>query len=435
MEAVALDSGGQAEHSVGREPLGGLHSLHSECAAREGACLVEHHGAKVRHGVEHMAALEEDAPPRGRPDAAEIAQRNADDEGARTGHYEEDEGTPHPLGRRNARHTGPAERGGHKGHQRGQQHDHGRIDPCQSADEQFGGRLAGSGVLHQAEDAGRGALGVRTEGLKAQAAAAGDVSGGHLGTSGQAARQALARQGRRVEDPLGRKQAAVDGQALSGRQFEAVAGTDFLRLTIDRLPAALHADAVGAQGQQGADVAPRTVDGAVLQRLADGIEEHDGHALGILADGESPDRSDHHEEELVEDVAFLESFDRFGDHRPAHGEHRHQIPEKSHPRRSEPRHPGEPHRHTGHEHEGRKGRPAPFFDDFHTFCVCFCGKGRPFVLQPVCKLAPADRQNSQGDRISCHCDRNFCHCDRMRRNATPEARRTDAPPQTTARET
>ncbi len=78
MVAPGLGSRSPCRQLAGLRARDGTHFLHAENATGQRSGLVEHHGVHMRDGVQAIPALEQNPLAGGRPDAAKVAQRDAD---------------------------------------------------------------------------------------------------------------------------------------------------------------------------------------------------------------------------------------------------------------------------------------------------------------------------------------------------------------------
>ena len=94
---AAFGQGGHAQQFIFVHASGGQHGVDLKHAFRQRAGLVQGGHAHVAQVVQHRTALDENAPPGGGPDAAEIAQRNGNEQGAGAGNDQQHQGAVKPL--------------------------------------------------------------------------------------------------------------------------------------------------------------------------------------------------------------------------------------------------------------------------------------------------------------------------------------------------
>ena len=187
---------------------------HRDHAVRERAGFVENHRVDVRRAIQMQAAFEEDAAARSHPDAAEIAQRHAQHQGAGAGSHQKDQGAIPPLRRRDAPvGTHGRQERGHGGEQGSQRHHNGGVDAGDARHHLFGRGFAFGGLLHEVHDARKGILAVGFRHADAGCAVEGDDAGRQLVAGREGARSTLAGEGRSVGAEDGGEQYAVEGQA------------------------------------------------------------------------------------------------------------------------------------------------------------------------------------------------------------------------------
>ncbi len=193
--------------------------------------------------------------------------------------------------------------------------------------EEFGRGFAGRCVLYHGEDAGHGRLSGGTGDTQAYRAPRGDHAGHHLAARVDGAGLGLAREGGGVEGGGRANECAVEGDTFARPHLYGLSYGDVLGGGVaDGAVGGHKACVVGAQGHQTAYIVAGAVDGPVLQGLADLIEQHDGHSLGIFADGEGTHGSDAHERMLAEGVALCGVLYGLAHHAEAYGQKGGDIP-------------------------------------------------------------------------------------------------------------
>ena len=299
-----------------------LHAVgHRHRAVREGARFVEHHRVDVGRAVQMQASFEEDAAPRGHADAAEIAQRHAQYQGAGAGSHQKHQCAIPPLrcGDAPVRAHGRQHRG-HGGEQGGQRHHHGRVDAGDARHHLFGGGFAFGGLFHQVHDARKGIFAVGFRHADAGCAVEGDDPGCQLVAGGETARCTLAREGRCVGTQRGREQLPVEGHPRAAGYVQHGAGHHGGRVDlVQRIVALVHRRAViGPQRRHRSDVGTGAPDGHALKGFAHQVEKHYAHGLRAVAEGERAHRGQEHEGELVEPAAAAHRFPRLAPHADRH---------------------------------------------------------------------------------------------------------------------
>ncbi len=423
MAAAALHGGDGGEVVTG-EPLC---ACHGELARGERAGLVEGHGVGLGEQVDAAAALEEDAAARGGADAGEVAQWYADDQGAGAGDDEEHQGAAKPCRKRVVYcRDGQREQPRQHDDGHGDGHHRRRVDAGEAPHEEFGGRFACRCVLHHGEDASHGRLAGAPCDAQAYRGSGGDHAGEHLAASVYGARLGFAREGGGVEGGGSGEQRAVEGDALARTHLYGLSYGDVLGADLScRAVGADEACAVGTQGHEAAYVVAGAVDGAVLQGLADLVEQHHGYRLGIFADGEGAGGCDRHEHVLAEGIAPGGVLRGLSDDAQAYGQKGCDVPEQCSPAVPQGGNGGGKAGvcgdDAGGEHHGGEGK-LPEVQSFALFavgvamavvmgvCVCVCHmmecfvvygcKGRENIVQPGCNVADGDKTRRKTVRIS-----------------------------------
>ena len=113
----------------------------------------------------------------------------------------------------------------------------------------------------------------------------------------------LAREGLAVDKGFPLHDEAVEGHPLAWEDEEGVLHRGFLGGEEDPGRVAPNAGFVRPEGEEAADRGSAAGGGRLLEGLADLIEDHDAHGLGVLAYGDGAEGGYAHEEELVEDAA------------------------------------------------------------------------------------------------------------------------------------
>ena len=307
MVGDALGQGGVLHHlqvvglAVDGDDLGDL-----ENALGQGAGLIKHSYAGFGQGLEVVAALDQDAALRRAADAAEEGEGDGDDQRAGAADDQEGQGAHdpvQPVAQEQRRHKGQ--------HQRADADGRGVVTG-KLGDEVLDGSLLQAGIFHQIEDLCHGGVVVEGGGLDAEDAFLIDAAADDVVAGAHGAGAALAGQGGGVQRGFAGDDLAVQGDLLAG--FDHDDGADLHIVRVDHADVALGVLQVGALGadvHQGGDAAAALAHGVGLEQLADLVEQHNGHALAVLAAGDRADRGDGHEEVFVEDFAVFDAHEGF----------------------------------------------------------------------------------------------------------------------------
>ena len=291
-----------------------VHARDLEHTLRERAGLVEDDDLGLGQRLQVVRALDENALVSCAAEAREEAERDADDQRAGTRNDKERERAvdPHTPGGGVA-HQKIDDRGQNGQRQRAVAHG-GSIDAGKPGDERLGAGFVRAGVFHQLQNLGhrRLAEGLRCPDLQNARhvdAAADDLVAGH-----HVAREALARQRRGVERGRALDDLTVDRNFLARLDGDDRADGHVVGIDLFELAVVLDVRVVGTDVHQRRDVAAGLADGVALEQLADLVEEHNGHGLGIVAalfiDGErdGADRGDRHQEVFVEHLMVADAL-------------------------------------------------------------------------------------------------------------------------------
>jgi len=150
--ALRQRCGGQ--QIIGGNTSGGQHGVYFKHAFGEGAGFVQRCHADIAQVIEHRAALDKDAPARSRANAAKVAQRNGNKQGAGAGNDQQHQSAVNPL-REGAK---PEQRGQHR-HQKSNARYCGGVPAGHTSDEALRRGLAGHGVFHHFKNTGYGRIG------------------------------------------------------------------------------------------------------------------------------------------------------------------------------------------------------------------------------------------------------------------------------------
>ena len=292
MVGQELGQGGHLQQIL-RRHLIGVDGRHVKAAVRERARLVKDHDARLGQGLQVIAALDEDAAPGCAADAAEEAERNRDDQRARTGDDQKRQRAPEPLG--------PVSERQRRQHEErdGAADDGRRVIARELRDEVFGPGLAGARVFDQIENPGDGRLPEGMRDAHAQRARKIDAAADDLIAACHVARQRFAGQRRGVQRRDALQHRPVQRHPLPGLHHDHVADAHLFGIDLLQPVPALDVCVVGPYVHQRGDGAPRPADGISLEQLSDLIEEHHGDRLRVFAQRKRADRGDGHEKVLV----------------------------------------------------------------------------------------------------------------------------------------
>ena len=333
---------------------GSLRLSHSKAPLGQGTRLVKDHNAGLGQGLQVVAALHQDALAGGPTNAPEEAEGDGDDQGAGAGNHQEDESplNPHTEGAQpQQRRQEPQGQGG-KDYRRG-------IVAGKLGDEVLRLGLFGCGVLHQLQNFGHGGVLKGLGDPDAQHPGEIDAAADHVPALPHLTGHGLAGEGGGIQGGAALRHHAVQGDALTGLDQNGVSHGDLLRVHLHQLALPLHIGIVGADVHKVGDGAAAAVHRHALEELPYLVEEHDRHALPVLAAAEGAHGGHRHEEVFVKDLAVFDVADGPPQHIPADDEIRNEI---GHPLRQ-----GEgglarlahmAHRHKGDPH-GQPDVPAP----------------------------------------------------------------------------
>ena len=172
-------------------------------------------------------------------------------------------------------------------------------------------------------------------------------------------RHALARQCCGIKCRSLARQPSVDGHTFSRLDLHDVAHLDFGRFHGLTLAVTHDHGMVGPDGNQRLDIAPRAAHGTVLQQLADAIQRHHCHGLGILTDGKGADAGHRHQQEFAEQFALTGLFNGFAQHTQPRGQPCHGKPNELYPLVLEPLGTRCVHDDAHHQQDKRQGRFPP----------------------------------------------------------------------------
>ena len=304
MQGQSFRMGGQLEQLFFID-LFRLHARHGHAALGEGARLIKDHRIASAQGFQQVAALDQDAVFGGAADARVEGEGHGQHQGAGAGDDQEDQRPAQPKDKGLARHQGRNDAQQH----RQQAHD-GRIPMSETADEALGAGLALTRLLHQLQDAGNGALRIGARGADAQGIRQVDAAADDRIAGIDRMGRGLAGERRSIQRGAAADDLAVQGHALAGTHHQDIPRVDFFGRNSADLAILLHVGVVGADVHQVAHGVAALVHGGILKELADLVEQHDGHGLGIFADAQRADGGDGHEEGLVKDLVMEDALHR-----------------------------------------------------------------------------------------------------------------------------
>ena len=326
----------------------GVHCGHGEGALGQGAGLVKDHNARLGQRLQIVAALDQNAVLGGAADAAEEGQGNGDHQGAGAGDHQEDQGPLHPhhplaFGQsgQKAKTQGVIRQLAHRGQDRqSQRREHHRrgIVPGKFGDEVFRLGLFGGGVLHQVQNFGHRGL---PEGLahrNAQHAGQVDAAADDLVPVPHIPGQGFAGEGGGVQGGRPLQHGPVQRDPLPRLYHDDVAHGHLLRVHLDQLAVPLDVGVVRTDVHQGGDGLAAAVHGHALKQLAHLIEEHDGHALPVLAAAEGAHRCHRHQEVFIKHLAVFDVAHRAPQHIPADNQIGDEVEQRRQPAGSVPGH-------------------------------------------------------------------------------------------------
>ena len=130
--------------------------------------------------------------------------------------------------------------------------------------------------------------------------------------------QALAGEGGGVQGRSALQNDAVNGDALAGLDHDGGADLDLIRVYLFQLAVlALNIGVVRADVHQAGNALAALAHGHALEQLADLIEEDNGAALNVIAQGKGTHGGNRHQEALVKGLAVLDALDGLAEHVPA----------------------------------------------------------------------------------------------------------------------
>ena len=316
MRRAALRERRGREQLLARHALGGRYVRDAEAPVGQRPRLVEDGALDLAERVEYVRALDEYAVLRGRADAAEVAERYRDYERAGARYDEQHEAAVYGLVPvRAAREA----RGDHN--RRCGEEYRGRVPFREFRDEALRRSFTFDGVLHHFEHARDGGVFKRSSRLDEQQSVERERAAVYLRAGFDRHGHRLARYRGTVELRLAADYYAVDRDYLAGQNLHDVALFDLLRLFFYRLAVLDEARRHGLLREQRLYRAARVRGRALLEGLAEAVEEHDADRLASLAYREGRERCAAHQCEFVEEVAAQQRAEG----RPQHGPARYDV--------------------------------------------------------------------------------------------------------------
>ncbi|MCY1414360.1 hypothetical protein D9M71_298080 [compost metagenome] len=307
----------RAGHGLGYRVIGTRREAGGECAGvgdsiqrqivglpwpalGQGAGLVQRHPGQPVAEFEERPALDQDAHPRRRGQAADDGHRRGDHQCAGAGDHQQHQGAVDPVEpgavERQRRQDGGDD--GDEDHRR-------RVDAREAVDEALGRRPRALRLFHRMDDARQGAVVGAARHAVFQRAFAVDGAGEQRFSRRLFHRQAFPGDRRLVDAGAALQHLAVQGDALAGTHPHTGAEGDGLGRQL--LPDAIgqHRGLLRRQLQQAADGMARAFQGLRLDQLGDGEQHADHRRFRPLADQQGAGDGDAHQRVDVQ-VAVLQ---------------------------------------------------------------------------------------------------------------------------------
>ena len=185
-------------------------------------------------------------------------------------------------------------------------------------DEVLGPGFLHAGVFHEVQNFGDGGFAKFLGGLNLQQAGDVDTAADDLVPGLDVPGQALAGEGGSVQGRSALQNDAVNGDALAGLDHDGGADLDLIRVYLLQLAVlALDIGVVRADVHQAGNALAALAHGHALEQLADLIEDDNGAALNVIAQGKGTHGGNRHQEALVKGLAVLDALDGLAEHVPA----------------------------------------------------------------------------------------------------------------------
>ena len=312
MRRAALSEPCGREQLLARHAIGGRDVRDAEAPVGQRSGLVEDGALDLAERVEDVRALDEYAVLRGRADAAEVAERYRNYERAGARDDEQHEAAVYGLVPvRAAREA----RGDHN--RRCGEEYRGRVPFREFRDEALRRSFALHGVLYHFEHTRDSGVLERPRRLDEQQSVERERAAVYLRAGADRHGHRLARYRGAVELRLAADYYAVDRDYLAGQNLHDVAFLYLLRLFFYRLAVSDEARRHGLLREQRLYRAARVRGRALLEGLAEAVEEHDADRLASLAYREGRERRAAHQREFVEEVAAQQRAEGGPQHGPA----------------------------------------------------------------------------------------------------------------------
>ena len=311
----------------------GVDAGHLKGALGQGAGLVEHHDAGAGQFFQIGGTLDEDAAGGSAADAAEEAQRNADDQCAGAADDQEGQGAVDPV----TKAGGLAQEQQHDGRDEGQRQStvahSGGVDAGKAGDEVLGAGLLHAGIFHQVQNFRDGGFAELLGGLHLQQAGHVHTAADDLVAGLHVAGQTLTGQGGGVQGGSAFHDHAVDGHPLTGLHHDDRADLHIVRVHLLQLAVlALNVGVVRADIHQAGNALAALAHGHALEQLADLVEDDNGAAFHVVAQREGTHGGNGHQEALIEGLAVLDAQQCLAQHGPAHHQIRNAVQRQLHRR-------------------------------------------------------------------------------------------------------
>ena len=300
-----IERGGEPQQVLAGDRAVALDRRQPGPPAGQRAGLVEQQDLAAGQRLERAAALDQDAVAGGARDAGDDRDRRRQDQRAGCGDHEHRE-RAHRIARGDPGGAGDRER---------QRHEQDRVAVGQPDERRF----LGLRRLHQADDAGVGALLGGGAGPEIERVAGVERAAARPLAGLTRDRQRLAGQRRFVEHRGAAHDHAVDRHDLAGAHQQAIAGPDLGERDLDQRAVRVAVGIRRRSGEQAVQLAAGALLGEVLERAAARDHQRDHDARQHLAEHERA-RHRQHRDQVNPELAAREVADHRDQH---HGQHRH----------------------------------------------------------------------------------------------------------------
>ena len=276
---------------------GGIHTADTEFASGQGTRLIQHYGICFRQHFQIIAALDQNTGTGCAADSAKKAEGNGYYESAGTGHHQENQSAVDPLR--------PLSHKQRRDHGKKDRHDH--YAGCIPASE-FGNKilrfcLAGRCVFHQLQNLRYGGLIVGLDHTDAQKSRLIDASAGHAVPCPHGSGNGFACQSRGVKKGITLRNHAVQGNLLPRLHHDHRAYGHLCGIQLGDDTVRFHIGVFGADIHQCRNRAAGAGHSTALEKLADLIKQHHGHAFLITPGGESTHGGQCHQKILIKHLS------------------------------------------------------------------------------------------------------------------------------------